>query len=232
MQCDDKKNSSGLVFQLASKVDGFGYLAFEVKKTSGKWGAAAGLSLDSGLKLSDIPGLKVLKPVEKIILMEDFTLVLSSYNGPQFRFPDMAAFSNPVLPKANIQLPTQSGGVIAGVNSYSKWKIDNSGKQGKLLRKLLGLDPVITLTTQISNPPQKQSSFYASIDTTINKNCPFRGELGVAMTEGTPEFYASVNTTVKIGGRNCNFDMTMSFVTTGAYFTGSMVGTVKSVACN
>ncbi|MCJ8269268.1 MAG: hypothetical protein MJK04_07670, partial [Psychrosphaera sp.] len=161
-------------------------------------------------------------------LMEDFTLVISSYDGPQFRFPDMAAFANPVLPKANIQLPAQSGGVVKGLNCYGKWRIDNSGKQGKLLRNLLGLEPVIALTAQISSPVQEKSSFYASINTTINGNCPFIGELGVAMNQGTPEFYAAVNTTVKIGGRKCNFDMTMSFVATGAYFTGSMVGTIKA----
>lgn len=222
-----KKGRSGLVLQLASNIEGFGYMAFEVKKVGGKWGAAAGISLDAGLGIGDVPGLSALKPIDKIALMQDFTLVISSYDGPQFRFPDMAAFANPALPAANVQLPATAGGVIEGFNSYGKWQLDSSGKQGKLLRTLLGLDPTVAITLTISNPPQKQSSLFTTIDTKLNRNWPLKGQLGIAFNQGAPEFFAAATLEGKIAGRKCRFDLALSFVTSGAYFTGSMLGSVK-----
>ncbi len=222
-----KKGREGLVLQLASQVQGFGYMAFEVKKVNGKWGAAAGISMDP-IHLSDIPGLKPLKAIEKVALMEDFTMVVSTYDGPQFRFPDMASFSNPVLAgNNNVQLPASSGGVISGLNLYSKWQLNSGGKETKLLKNILGLDADMAVTLQVSNPPDKQSSMFTTLETKLNGKWPMTAKVGLALNKGTPEFYAAGNTQVKINRKPYDFDMALSFVSSGAYFSGSMLGTAN-----
>ncbi|WP_089941315.1 hypothetical protein [Candidatus Entotheonella palauensis] len=213
-----KKGTSGLVFQLASQVQGFGFMAFEVKKVNGQWGAAAGVSLDAGL--SDIPGLGALRSIEKLALMKDFVLVVSTYDGPQFRFPEMAAFNNPVLSHVSVQLPAGAGGVVSGLNSYSRWQLDSGGRETELLRKLFGLDPTLSVTLQISTPPQRKSSMFTSLETKLNGTWPMTTQVGVTLNNGTPGFFAAGNAKVKINRRNYNFDMALSFVGSGAYFSG------------
>jgi hypothetical protein len=131
-----KKNASGLVFQLASNIEGFGYMAFEVKKTNGQWGAAAGISLEAELGLSDIPCLKVLKPLDKVAIMQDFTLVVSSYDGPQFRFPDVAALENPLLPTAKVL--KSAGHSINNIGNSLKMVFDLNSSEMKSCLKGAG----------------------------------------------------------------------------------------------
>ena len=224
-----KKGTTALEMQIASTIAGLGAMAFEVKKVNGKWGAAAGISLAG--RLSDLPGLKALKKVEKIILMQNFVLVVSTFDGPQFRFPEGAVFSSsgPVsdISSANDRLPKTAGKMIAGVNAYGQWEIGKSGKQGKLLQKIMNLEPSVSITLQAANPPSKYTSIFTRVDAQLNGQFPLVANVGVMVNNGTPSFFADGQAEFKINRKKYTAAVSLSFVASGAYFSGSLLGTVN-----
>ncbi len=222
-----QKSAGNMMLQLAGRIEGLGFIALEVRKIRGKWGIAIGISLNAGTKLSHVKGLGDLKAIEKIVELEDLLIAISTYDGPQFRFPDMAAFSNPVLSEANVELPKTAGGLVTGLNVYSQWRIDTHKKELKLLKGLLGLDPVMAMTLQVSNPPTKSSMLYTSMETKFDGKWPFKYQVGVALNNKVPEIFVAGKLQVKLNKRPYKFDVAMSIVQSGAYFSGSMVGTVK-----
>ncbi len=222
-----KGDKTGNTFMLMSRVENLGMFAFEAREVGGKMGIAGGVSLEA--KPSDIPGLGFLKTLEKTVQLEDFLLVLSSYDGPNFRFPEAAQFSgNQNMSSIPIKMPQQAqGGLVAGLNLYCKWHLNTENKEEKLLRSLLGLDPTIDVTVQIADSAKKTSRMYIDYETTLAKHIPLSCKTGLAVTDGTPEFFLTGDAQVKIGKQLLNFDIAMDFVVNGAFLGGSMEGVVK-----
>lgn len=220
-----KKDGNGLVMQVGGTVSKDTFV-FEAKKSSSGWGYAAGMQLEDP-RLSKIPGLEGLKALEKVIQMENLTMVVASYAARDFRFPNTGAFSNPTLSSHNMPMPAQAGGLQAGLNFYGSWKIDTSKKEMKLLKKMLGLDPEVDVTLQVSQQPQKSSRIFVAYETTVNKNWPLNCQLGFGMVNGTPEFFLTGSLIAKIQKQPCTFDVAMSLVQSGMYLGGTMKGTVK-----
>lgn len=220
-----KNDKTGLVLQVGGTVDK-STCVFEAKKTSSGWGFATGIRL-SNPKLSKLPGLKDLAALENIVSLQDLTLVLGTYESKDFRFPNLGAFNNPALTSQNMPMPAQSGGLQAGFNAYGTWKLDTSKKETKLLRKLLGLDPKVDITLQVSPQPAKSSRVFLSYQGKVNKNWPLSCQVGVGLNQGTPEFFLMGQLQAKIQKQPCIFDIAMSMVKTGMYLGGTMKGTVK-----
>jgi hypothetical protein len=221
-----KKETDNYVFQTATGIDKLGIIAVEARKVSGqKWGVAAGLSLTA--KPSQLPGLDALKAIEKIVALEDFMLIVASYEANDFRFPDMAAFSNPALSNHNMPMPKQAGSVIPGVNLYAKWKLNDANKQQKLLKQLLGLSPEMEVTLQVGKAPQQDSRLFVSYNTKVDGKWPLNCQFGFAMNQGTPELFLAGNLAIEIQKKPCNFDVAMSLVKSGAFISGTMEGNVK-----
>jgi hypothetical protein len=221
-----KKEQDSYLFQTATTIDKLGVVAFEARKISGQtFGVAAGLSLTA--KPSQLPGLDALKAIEKIVTLEDFMLIVASYQANDFRFPDMAAFSNPALTNHNMPMPKQADGVVPGVNLYAKWKLNDANKQQKLLKQLLGLSPEMDVTLQVGKAPQQDSRLFVSYNTKVDGKWPLSCQFGFAMNQGTPELFLAGQLRVNIQKKPCNFDVAMSLVKSGAFISGTMQGNVK-----
>jgi hypothetical protein len=215
---------SSLIFQLATQVPGLGNFAFEAREiTAGSWGFAAGLDLGVG-KPSALPGLAGLVAFERMLQLQKLMLVVSTYDNAQFQFPDMAQFQNPRLGSGKVSLPGK-GGLVAGLNVFAEWSPDSSDKTQNMLAKLLGVGSSLGVTLQVS---EKESRLFFRFDSKL-MGYPMFGSCGV-MASGAPgtalklSWFLTGTMTVKIQGQPQTFDMTMAFVPTGAFLSGTMKG--------
>lgn len=221
-----KKDTAGMAMQMATRYEEDAYFALEIKKVEGNWGVAGGISLVDA-QPSKLPGMSFLKPFEKIVDLQDFTVVMGTYSDAAFKFPGMAQFSNPALTSHNIPMPAQSGGLVAGLNVYAKWKIDTKKKEMKLLKQILGLDPELGVTLQVGKNPSKDTRLFVSYTTQLMSKYPLQAKFGFAMNNGTPELFLAGMLQMKIQGEMCQFDVAMSLVKGGFFFSGSMKGTLE-----
>lgn len=220
-----KKDSTALGMQLATRYEDDAYFALEIKKVEDSWGIAGGLSLIDA-NPSALPGMSFLKPFEKVADLQDFTVVMGTYDDASFQFPGMAQFNNPALTSHTIPMPAQSGGLVAGLNVYAKWKIDTKQKEMKLLKQILGLDPELGVTLQVGKNPSKDTRLFISYTTQLMSKYPLQAKFGFAMNNGTPELFLAGMLQMKIQGEQCQFDVAMSLVKGGFFFSGSMRGTL------
>jgi hypothetical protein len=217
-----QKQSQNYLFQLATQVDGLGSLAFQVQKIADKWGFAIGFDVSLG-KPSSLDGLEFLKFFEDFFALQKFLLVISTFDNPGFQFPDLAAFQNPAIQAKKISLPAQADGVVAGLNIYAEWVIKTADKQQYLLKELLGLDPVLGITLQVSENPSRSSRLYVSYKTKIcghPMSCKFGGQI----KDGSIGLFLIGAITVDIQRHPQTFDVTLLFVENGAFISADMKG--------
>jgi hypothetical protein len=217
-----QKQAQNYLFQLATEIDNFGTLAFQIQKISSKWGFAVGLDLRLG-KVSTLPGLDFLKHFEDIFALQKLLLVVSSFDNPGFQFPDLAAFQNPALSTKKVSLPAQADGVVAGLNVYAEWVIKTSDKQQNLLMQLLGLDPVLGITLQVSENPARSSRLYVSYQTNLCGH-PLSCKFGGQISDGSVGIFLTGTMTIDIQGHPQTFDVTLLFVENGAFISADMKG--------
>lgn len=210
------------MFQLATNYKDLGLLALQVQKINSQWGVAFGLDMTNGLP-SSLPGLSYLSSFESLFKMNKFMLVISSFDAPSFNFPDTANFSNPTLGTKNIQLPSQASSLVAGLNVYAEWSIDTNNKQQKLLQKFLGTDPTLGITLQVSKVPTDNSKLFVSYKTTIQKH-PFTCMFGGQIRNKELGLFLTGSLTVDIQNQPQTFDVTLLFVTNGAFLSATMKG--------
>ena len=222
------KTDDDYLFQVAANIEGFGFIGFELRKTAANgWGIVAGMALQD-VKLSGIPGLKSLAALEKVVDLQELSLFLATYDGATLQFPNMAKFGNPTLISQNVPVTPGTGGLIAGVNFSAKWVLDTSKKELKLLKTILGLNPTMDVTVQVSRVPSENTRLYFRIDTAFNNGKdPFSGQLGFALVQGTPSLFLAAKYQTTIQGQPVAFDTAMSIVKGGIFFSGSMLGTLK-----
>ncbi|MEZ4448978.1 MAG: hypothetical protein R3B09_05800 [Nannocystaceae bacterium] len=214
-----------LSFQLLTEVSGLGVLVFEARGGGGaKWGFAFGLDLTGGLP-SAVPGLSALSALENALRLSKFLLVASSLDQPGFQLPDTAQFSSPQLANTKVALPG-GGGVVAGLNVFAEWELDASDKSHKLLRSLLGLGATLQVTVQIPTVPADGTRLFFSSTGELQGH-PFVYQLGVQLAAGQPSLFLSGDLTVSIQGAPTHFSVAMLVLTSGFFFTGSMLGAVR-----
>ncbi|MEM0996635.1 MAG: hypothetical protein AAGN35_06135 [Bacteroidota bacterium] len=211
-------------FQLVTEVEDFGSFALEVRKVGSKWGAATGLNLTQGTP-SALPGLGVFRALEDAVALQRFMFVLSSFEAPNFQFPDLAQFNNPHLSSTSVPLPASAGGLVAGLNVYASWQLDTDQKEMQLLRDILGLAPELDVTLQLGKNPARDASLFLNFDTQLAGQ-PLSAQFGLVLNEGKPELFLAGYLFSKLQGQRCRFDVGMSLVTGGIYFAGSMQGAV------
>ncbi|HEX8697251.1 MAG TPA: hypothetical protein VF815_00305, partial [Myxococcaceae bacterium] len=153
-----QKRGSDYVFQLATDVKDVGLFALEAGKTGGKWGFSAGMDLGA-VKLSSLPGLAGLKPIEDFVQLKKLMLVISTHDNPSFQFPDMAQFNAPQLATQKLSLPAQTS-VTQGFMAFAEWQLDPNGQEQGLLMKLLGLGGTQRVTVAVSQNPAASSRFF------------------------------------------------------------------------
>ncbi|MBN1210381.1 MAG: hypothetical protein JXB05_36345 [Myxococcaceae bacterium] len=222
-----QQKAGAWTFSLATEVEDFGTLALQCSK-SGQWGCAVGLSLTDP-RLSRLPGLGALAALESVFRLQKLTMVVSSLNAPDFRFPDMAAFNNPRLPPGAITLPGQpGGGVVAGFNAYAELRLGGS-KHQELLARFLGfsVDATIGAVLQVGVNPAKDSKVMVSCSARINDATSLTGQFGAMLQGGQPALFLLGKVSTRIQGRPLDFDSSMLFVANGALLSGTMRGTVE-----
>ncbi len=220
-----QKQSSNYMLQLATELEGFGSLALQVQETNGQWGAAFGVDITQGHPI-DLPGLKPLKPLFDSLTLNNFLLVVSTFDSPSFLFPELASFNNPSLSSSSIPMPKGAGGVVAGLNIHASWTLDTGDKAQKLIKNILGLDPRFDVTLQVSEIPTENSRLYVKYNTKIAGGHPLSCQFGFALMQGEPEMYLEGTLETQIAGKPCRFDVAMSLLLNGVFFAGSMEGTV------
>ncbi len=217
------KSGNDLAFLFATRVDSFGSFAFEARKVAGgKWGYALGLDLGTGAA-SSLPSLGPISIFEDFFHLQKLLFVVSSFDSPDFTFPDMAAFENPRIGAKKLTLPVQSGGIITGLNIYGEWTLDKGDKQQSLLSGLLGLNPVLGITLQLGSNPRTNSRLYVDFSTKIQGHpliCKFGGQI----QNGSIGLFLTGTMTVDIQGHPQNFDITLLFVENGAFISATMKG--------
>ncbi|MDH3976185.1 MAG: hypothetical protein OEV42_18085 [Deltaproteobacteria bacterium] len=219
------KQGNNYSLELVTEVDKFGSLALQVQKIGSKWGGAFGLNMTQG-KLSDIPGLKSLEVLEKHVQLSKLLLLVSSFDNPGFKFPNMAAFNNPNLSSSSIPMP-QGSGVVAGLNVHTTWTLDTSRKDMKLLKSILGLDPELNVTVQVGEVPVDDTRLFMDFSTKLLGKYPLDAQFGFMLSKGRPEMFLAGQLKVKIQKKDVSFNMAMSLLSTGVFFAGSAVGTIK-----
>jgi hypothetical protein len=221
-----EEQNGSLRFQLATRVDGLGTFAFEAQNVgAGTWGFAAGMDLGAA-RASALPGLGALAAVEKLVNLEKLTLIVASYDNAKFQFPDVAKFQNPVLNTGNVALPSQAGGLRAGLNLFAQWRIDTRDKTQNLLAKFLGLDGG-TLGTTLQVGTDKIRLFVRRDAKILGQ--PMSCEFGLMTSYGTtttptPSWFLAGSMKLDIQGQPQTFDTTMAFVPTGAFVSGTLKG--------
>jgi hypothetical protein len=222
-----QKSGADLVFQLATTMSDLGTVAFEVRRTSagrGAWGFAAGVDM-TGLRLSSLPGLGALSAFEDVFGLDELVLVVASFDDPGFVFPGLAAFNSPTIRAGNLALPAQAGGVVRGFNAYARWALDTTSREQEMLRKFLGLNPSLGVTLQVGVNPSRNSRLYVSYDTTIQGH-PFSCKFGGQIKDGQVGLFLTGTLQAEIQRQPVKFDVTMLLVANGAFFSGSMLGTI------
>ena len=222
-----QKSGQDLVFQLATTMEDLGTVAFEVRRTgSGQnaWGFAAGIDM-TGLRLSSLPGLGALSAFESVFKLDELLLVVASFDDPAFMFPGLTAFNSPTIRAGNLALPAQAGGVVRGFNAYARWTLDTASREQELLRKFLGLNPSLGITLQVGVNPAQDSRLYVSYDTTIQGH-PFSCKFGGQIKDGQVGLFLTGTLQTEIQRQLVRFDVMMLLVANGAFFSGTMLGTI------
>jgi hypothetical protein len=220
-----EEQSGSLRFQLATKVDGVGYFAFEAQSVGGgAWGFAAGMDLGSA-KPSALPGLGAISAFEKMVQLEKLALIVASYDNAKFQFPDLAKFQNPLIGTGKVALPPQSGGLRAGLNIFAEWRIDESDKTQNLLTKLLGLNGTLGITLQVGTDTLR---LFVRRDAKI-AGYPMSCEFGLMTSFGpsgapAPSWFLTGSLKLSIQGQPQTFDVTAAFVAGGAFMSATMKG--------
>jgi ElaB/YqjD/DUF883 family membrane-anchored ribosome-binding protein len=213
-----------LVFQLATQVQGLGNFAFESRERgASSWGFAAGMDLGAS-KPSALPGLSGLAAFERMLRLQKLMLVIATYDDAQFQFPDLGQFQNPRLGSGKVSLPGK-GGLVAGLNLFAEWSLDNSDKVQKMLAGLLGLGSTLGVTLQVS---EKESRLFFRVDSRLAGQS-MTGVCGLVATGGpgaAPQlsWFLTGSMTTKIQGQPQTFDVTMLIASGGAFFAGTMKG--------
>ncbi len=213
------------MFLMSTEVDGFGTVSFQALKSSvtgGSWGFAFGMNLGEG-SLSAINGLSLLSPFESLFQLQELVLVVASFEATGFAFPGMEQFNQPAIASKNVALPSQSNGVVAGLNLYGQWQIDTEDKKQKLLKDILGLNPTLGITLQVGINPTKDASLYVSYSGHL-LNMPLSCRFGARMRDAVPELFLSGTMQAEIQGSQQTFTITMDFTPNGAFASGTMQG--------
>ncbi|MGH3831249.1 MAG: hypothetical protein ACRDRS_12525 [Pseudonocardiaceae bacterium] len=208
------------LFQLGTQVQGVGSLAFQAQRIAGQWGFAVGFDLAA--VASSLPGLSALRSFEGLFNLTQLVVVASSFDGPGFTFPDLAAFNNPTIQAKTITLPAGASGIAAGLNVYAQWTLDTSNQQ-QLLKKLLGLHPTLGVTLQVGADPATNSKLFVTWKTMIN-GLPLTCEFGGLIQGGDVGLFLVGSMQASIQNTVQTFDVTLLFVENGAFIAGTMQG--------
>ncbi|MFN3945396.1 MAG: hypothetical protein ACK4K7_10745 [Allosphingosinicella sp.] len=218
-----EKVGADLKFLLATDIEGLGWVGFEARRASGTWGFAFGLDLVDP-RLSKLPGLGGLAPLESVFHMDELLLLVSSFDDPAFQFVPASAFDTPSLPPGpGVQIA--KGGVIRGLNAYGRWTLDLSAQDQKLMRDLLGLKTVVSITLQVGAVPSSNSALFLSIDTTLC-GMPLTGRFGGRILDEDVSLFIDGTLVTHIGGQAQAWMLSLQVFPTGILFMGGMKGTV------
>ncbi|WP_424101158.1 hypothetical protein [Moorena producens] len=217
-----QKQAQNYIFQLATEVENFGSLAFQVQRVGAQWGFAAGFNMAAGTP-SDISGLGGLGKFISFFALNRFLLVVASFDAPNFTFPDLAAFNNPTINAKEIALPAHTQGIIAGLNIFAEWTFDNSQQQ-QLLKKFLGIGSAsLAITLQVGKNPSLNSKLFASTSVKVG-GLQLNAQFGGLIANGELGLFLTGQLIVPIQGNPYKFSVTLLFVANGAFLSGTMTG--------
>ncbi len=214
------KRGAAYSLSAAAELAGVGTLAFEVRSGATGSGFAAGLSLTTAT-LAKLQGLSALAALENFVELRSLLLVQSSFDDPNFAFPDMAQFAAPALASKQVRLPG-TGGVMTGFNVFAEWALDLKAREQKLLAALLGLNATQQITLQIGSDPKNARLYLDRRGKLQGKD--FDYQLGVVLSDGKPGFFLTGSLSLAINKQPQRFDLTTVFVPGGAFLSANMSG--------
>ena len=140
-----QEQSQKLALQMTTEIKGMGFIAFEAREVSaGNWGFAFGFDFMEG-DPKGLPGLDFLGTFQKNLNLRKLMLILSSFDGAGFQFPDavqLNAFSkNRIPPGKKINMPSSASGVVRGLNLFAEWSLDTGGQQAEDPQEAPGPEP-------------------------------------------------------------------------------------------
>ena len=220
-----EKEGSDYKFQIATEIDTIGTLALIINKVGGQWGVAFGIQTYLS-KLSDLPGLSSLSALDGRGAPDSLLVIVSNIDRPDFQFPGLAQFDNPDLNANGIPVPS-NGGLTDGLNLYATWRFGNGDQGTNTLLNLLNLSGDLDVTVSIPTDPTNGTRLFLTWDGKMLDKYDLEAQLGLQLTNGSPELFLGGTMKVPIQGDDCIFDVALSVLTTGVYFSGSMNGTVS-----
>jgi hypothetical protein len=229
-----RKDGEHYLFQLGTQVTDLGSLALQVQQTREGWGLAAGLELDLD-GAANLPRIgKALAAFTRSFGLSNLLLVVSTFDGADFTFPNPAAFDDP---KSLEQLPTRPKELEKGVTAYAHMALkpatSEHDEQG-LLAKLLGDDAVFNVALHLSPDPTQNSKLAAHYRTTVGHRTltdgttvggyTLDGFFGGQLKDDKVSLFLDGRIEIKIQERTATFAVSLKFVETGALLSGSLTG--------
>lgn len=207
-------------FQLGTHVDGLGSLALQVQRVDGNWGLAAGLDLGDG-GAAALPGVGgVTEAFQRQFGLRKLLLVLATFDGADFPFPDLAVFDDPRLSGG---LPQPSQRLRAGLTVYGQWTLDPARREERLLSRLLGEQPVFEVALHLGTNPARDAVLLADYRTTVLGR-ELHGAFGGRIDDGRISLFLEGTLPLEIQGQVQSLGLRLRFLPNGALLSGSMTG--------
>lgn len=209
-------------FAFATQLDGFGSMAFELRKTTNGWGFVAGLELVQ--QASTMNGLSGLSLFERIFPYDRALLVFSSIQDTNFQFSDMAKFQNPSIKTKKIQLPEQAGGIQAGIYIYAETTL-SMHQVTRAIAQLLHIpqDTELGFALFVGENPAENAKLTLSVTSQINKVTSLTAQFGGMLQNGDIGFFLMGTLHTQIQGQPTRFDIVLVVVENGLFVAGDML---------
>lgn len=213
-------------FTAAAKVSGLGTLAFTAQSQSGQTGVALAIELEGAP--SSLPGLSALQKIESEVGLEEAMLVLSSLEDPGFQLPAMSSFGAPALANSKLQLPSQAGGLVRGLNVYAKLNAAKSPPLQALADWLgISLSGTVAISLGVSLPdPVTDSKLFIAVKTEVD-GVSVTGDLGLLMQGGEPGVFLDAEIQAEVESQKLVCAVSASALPNGVLVAGTMEGTLK-----
>lgn len=230
-------------FQLATRMPELGAIVVQVQRIDSRWGLAAAFdlrnaerldpdALDPGGEPGGEPGgsggaLPAVPPAVGVVELfrqelglQKLLVVLSTFDGADIGFPDLAVFDDPRLPGS---LPPLSQRLRAGLTAYAQWRMNRSDDKQRLLAKVVGEQAEFAVALHLGQDPARDAQLLAEYRTTIAGH-ELYGGFGARLDDGRLSFFLEGTLPLSIQGHLQRLSMELRFLPTGILLSGSLTG--------
>ncbi|MBR5712441.1 MAG: hypothetical protein IKX54_02490 [Lachnospiraceae bacterium] len=213
----EKGSGESYQLKMATIVNDFGFLMFELKKSGSETGFIFGMNID-GKSMWELPGLSKLAFFEAFKLNK-LALVVSTMKDRDYTFPAGKEFNVPAFESCTVHIPGTSG-IVKGFNFMAEWEIHTGKPDQKIFAKFFDIDSVMAIVLQVG---EDETRMYASNKLTICGQ-KFEVEAGAQLKNESVGLYAKGKIPLKIRNTEQEFALEVGFNNFGVYGAGTMKG--------